>query len=304
VSSTRRPILLAFAPLAATIVLAACGSEGDAGTSPVTSAPPPSPVASAPGTRAPLIDHPTGAHQPVVRLVEAGGIGPEGSDFESPPSLLVLGDGTVIRPGPQIQVYPGPMLAALTVARLDEAGLQALLARAQADGLLTMPPPPYDEPPGRPQVADPPATTLELDAGGGRVVHRAYGLAPSGTESTPARERLARFVAGLHDLAGAAGSHLGPDERYRPARLGVIARPATPGELGPDDEGATAAVRRWPDAAGSLARSGGRCVEVPVAAAGPTLAAASTGDRFSQGGTTYVVYVRVLLPGETCSQFP
>ena len=45
------------------------------------------------------------------------------------------------------------------------------------------------------------------------------------------------------------------------------------------------------------------CTEVPAAAVGDTFDQANQLTRFSQAGATYTVFVRVLLPGETCDSF-
>jgi len=55
----------------------------------------------------------------------------------------------------------------------------------------------------------------------------------------------------------------------------------------------------WPSAAPPLA-SMTACTEVPADVMGDTLAQANGLTRFSQDGTTYTVFVRVLLPDETC----
>jgi hypothetical protein len=293
---------LAVAALAlAALTLAACGDDRATHGSTSTA---PSPSASATIVTSARIAHPTAADEAVVRLSVGGALAPEGSDFRSPPELVVLGDGTVVRPGPQIQVYPGPILPALTQARLDDEGLQAVLAAAEEAGLLDQPPA-YDVPPGTPQVADAPATTLDLHAGGGTYHHNAYALDlyPSRPESTPARQTLADYIAQLRDLPALVGGHLSADQKYEPARLGVIARPATPDELASSDEGPAPQTIVWPTAAGNLADSKGKCMEVPASAVAATFATANELSRFSQAGVTYVVYVRAFTPDESCTSF-
>jgi hypothetical protein len=288
---------LVLFPVAA-FALAACGSES-------VNTGPPSTAAPA-GTAAPAaaIDHPTAGDRAIVRL-SLGGASVEGADFHTPPQLVILGDGTVFQPGPQIEIYPGPLLPALATAKLDEAGVQAVLQAAKDAGLLAAPPA-YDMPPGAPQVADSPATTLELRAGGGEFTHTAYALglgADPGTESTPARTTLNDFVTKLHDLPTLAAGHISADEVYEPERFGVIARPATPEELAPPEEGPAPETVPWPDAAGKLADGVGRCVEPPADAVSDPFKQANQLTRFTQDGVTYVVFVRVLLPDESCSQF-
>jgi hypothetical protein len=285
----------------AVVALAACGAENVTTEPPTTAAP--GGTAAAPAVDA--IVHPTTADQAIVRLSLGGGLVPEGADFHTPPQLVILGDGTVFRQGPQIEIYPGPLLPAITKAKLDEAGMQAVLHAASEAGLLAAPPA-YDIPPGAAQIADAPATTLQLRAGGGEFAHTAYALglgAEPGTETTPARTALNDFVIKLQDLATLSGGHLSADEVYEPQRFGVIARPATPEELAPTEEGPAPQAVAWPEAAGKLAAGAGTCVEPPAAALLDPFKQANQLTRFTQDGATYVVFVRVLLPNESCSQF-
>ena len=249
------------------------------------------------------ISYPTGADEPVVRLTTGGGLVPEGADFRTPPDLLVTGDGTVFRPGAQIEIYPPPLLPPITTAALDPAGVEAVLSAAKTAGLLAAPPS-YAPGPGAAQVADAPATTLEIHANGQTYTHRAeaLGFQASGEESTPQRGALDRFVTLLKDLPTMAAGHLGPEEVYTPERFGVIARPATPEELAPTSDGITPEVVAWPEAAPPLAGMT-QCTEVPAAAVGDTFAKANTLTHFSQADATYAVFVRVLLPGEVCDSF-
>jgi hypothetical protein len=305
VSGNRTLVVLAMSGL---VVVAACGrdqpSSQPATTAPVTLAPvttrsrPPSTTVAGPIP----ITHPTGPDEAVVRLTVGGGLVPEGADFRAPPQLLILGDGTVLRPGPQAQVYPGPMLPPVTMAKLDDAGLQLVLRAAREGGLLANPPA-YDLPPGGPSFDDAPATTVELHAGGRSFTHTAYALGLTRPEVTPARAALEDYVATLADLPALLAAHIGPETAYEPERLGVIARAATPEELAPPEGGLAPATVPWPASAGDLATSAGRCVEMPAAPARSLLNSANLADHFSENGTTYIVYVRVLLPDETCAQF-
>jgi len=250
------------------------------------------------------ISYPTGADQVVVRLTTGGGFVPEGADFRTPPDLLIVGDGTVYRPGAQIAIYPAPLVPAITTATLDPAGVQAVLDAADKAGLLKAPPS-YEPASGAAQVADAPTTRLEIHADGQTFDHRAYalGFQPNGVESTPQRNALDRFVTQLKDLTTMVGAeHLTAEEVYTPERFGVIARVATPEELAPTADQITPDVVPWPDAAPPLA-SMTACTEVPAAALGDTFDQANQLTHFSQAGTTYTVFVRVLLPGETCDSF-
>jgi hypothetical protein len=248
--------------------------------------------------------YPGGTDQAVVELSTGGGFVPEGADFHTPPELLIMGDGTVYRPGAQIAIFPAPLLPAITTATLDPDGLRAVLDAADKAGLLKEPPS-YEPAPGAAQVADAPTTSLEIHADGQTFHHEAYalGFQPNGVESTPQRNSLDRFVTQLKDLTSLVGAeHLTAEEVYTPERFGVIARVATPEELAPTPDQITPEVVPWPESAPPLA-SMSTCTEVPAAAVGDTFDQANQLTRFSQAGSTYTVFVRVLLPGEACDSF-
>ena len=226
------PAAMSLAVVSLALVVAACGSEtvDVSGTSPGTG-----------------IQYPMAGNQAVVRLSTGGGFVPQGYDFATPPQLVIEGDGTVFRPGAQIEIYPAAMLPPLTTAPLDPEGIQIVLEAAEAAGLLA-PPPSYEPGSGAAQVADAPTTILEIQANGETYRHEAYalGFEPSGQESTAARSTLNEFVAQLQDLPGLVGDHLGPEALYTPERFGILAQPATPEELAPTPDQITPEVVPWP----------------------------------------------------------
>ena len=57
------------------------------------------------------IEHPTGSDQVVLRVADEGGFVPVDYMLSSMPSFSLYGDGTLITPGAQIDIYPGPALA-------------------------------------------------------------------------------------------------------------------------------------------------------------------------------------------------
>ncbi|MFP5320037.1 MAG: hypothetical protein ACLGI2_17315 [Acidimicrobiia bacterium] len=113
---------------------------------------------------------PTGG-EVVVQIVVDGGFVPVEVALSSVPTVTVLGDGTVITGAPVPAIYPGPAIAPLQQATLDAAGVDRLVARAEALGLLEGP---LDF--GRPPVADAPDTTVTIAAGGTTHRHVAYAL--------------------------------------------------------------------------------------------------------------------------------
>ena len=180
---------------------------------------------------------------PVLQIVLAGGFVPMGYDFSRVPELTVYGDGRAITHGPQILIYPGPLLPNLQLAELDDADVAALVESAREAGLLGEAPE-YGQPP----VADAPTTFVTLTVDGETYTHAANALGfGDGTgadgelvpgdgemsglsdEERAARVALAEFVAGAHELVQTAGG----TESYEIPAFGVFARPTV--EAVPDD---------------------------------------------------------------------
>jgi hypothetical protein len=159
---------------------------------------PATPAASA---QAPAIGHPKGATDVVVRVSTGGGFVAVQVNLRALPSFTLYGDGTVIVPGPVIQIYPGPAIYPLVRSRLSEPQVQALLRRAQAAGLLARGAIGYGDM-GSVGVSDMPTTTLIVNVRGRHVLRSAYALgATQGRRLSPAQVRarraLARFIAQL-----------------------------------------------------------------------------------------------------------
>ena len=101
--------------------------------------------------------------------------------FLNLPTLLVTGDGRLIVQGPQIEIYPGPLLPNLQVRTISEAGIQQLLAT----GRRARPAHAFVEYTDPTNIADAPYTVVTISANGDTFVHEAYvlGLGGDGTES-------------------------------------------------------------------------------------------------------------------------
>lgn len=287
---TRRRLLAALvvAPLAATMV-AACGDDTstDRGEPAAPTTDPATTPAPAPGA----IEHPTDPAVPVVR-VETGrdGFMIVEAAYAQLPVFVVSGDGTLVRPGPQIEIYPQPLLPALETSRLTEEQIQSLLALADEHGLLA-PPPDYDA--VTPPVADAGSTIVTLGARGETFVHRAFAL---GMEEQPdeARSRLAAFVEAAAALVGEAAAAGG--EVYTAAEYAVgwmeVDLASFESEIEPR-------VVPWPEALGAM---GEDCVVVDGAAVTEALATADQLTFFTRPGATdpdsaVRIMLRPLLPG-------
>ena len=81
------------------------------------------------------IDHPTGADQVILRLSYEGGFVPIEYGLTQFPSFTLYGDGRIVVPGPQIEIYPGPALPAVNQRIMNEEGVQAIIQAALEAGL-------------------------------------------------------------------------------------------------------------------------------------------------------------------------
>jgi hypothetical protein len=206
------------------------------------------PATSAASAQTPAaIGHPVRATDVVVRVSTGGGFVPVQVNLRALPSFTLYGDGSVIVPGPVIQIYPGPAIYPLVRSRLSERQVQALLRRAQAAGLLARAPIGYGDM-GAVGVSDMPTTTLIVNARGRHVERSAYALGAtrSGRLSpaqVTARRALAGFIAQLPQ--GLKGTF------YAPHAIAVYAGPY-------QGQGQSGARRvRWP-LASDLATAGRR----------------------------------------------
>lgn len=168
------------------------------------------------------IRHPTGAAQVVVRVTNGGGFVPVEFNLRALPSFTLYGDGTIVVPGPVIQIYPGPAIYPLVRSKLSERQVQALLTRAKQAGLLAPGAIDYGDM-GSIGVADASTTTVFLNAAGRHLKREAYalGITAGSGRVTPAQVRarraLSRFIARLpQHLAGTP---------YTPRALAVYVGP-------------------------------------------------------------------------------
>jgi hypothetical protein len=169
----------------------------------------------------------------LILKVEIGGgfVAPQ-AQLREVPFFALYGDGRLIVPGPQMDIYPGPALPNLQVRTISEAGIQAILSAAKAAGLLG-PDRHFDAL----RVADAPTTTFTVVADGLRhvVSVQALGMdepSPDATqEEIRARRELSDFQERLSDLAGwlPQGS-VGDERTFRPDELRVYVTPYEPAQ--------------------------------------------------------------------------
>jgi hypothetical protein len=152
------------------------------------------------------IAHATGASDLVLQVGYQGGYTPVEYQLTNMPFFSLYGDGTLITPGPQIEIYPGPALASINQQTVTEDGVQAILQAAldaglgEANDMADL---------GSVGIADAADTvftirTDELD----RTI-RVYALSELGPDRPPgmdrdefeARQQLSGLVNDLSDLA-------------------------------------------------------------------------------------------------------
>ncbi|HEX6581289.1 MAG TPA: hypothetical protein VF195_10510 [Actinomycetota bacterium] len=138
------------------------------------------------------IDHSTAPDEVLVRISYEGGFVPVEWTYTNFAFYSLLGDGTLIVPGAQIEIYPGPALPAVSSRHVSEAGIQAILEQAMAV-IRNIPADLNDL--GFMNIADASTTVITVSAGGVDRTIRAYALSEltERPDGMPAREYQARL---------------------------------------------------------------------------------------------------------------
>jgi hypothetical protein len=229
------------------------GNNGSGGEVTPTAQPSASPTdePASPTTNPDTIDHPTGDDDVIIRIEDVGGFVMQQSLITRLPTFILFGNGCYVVQGPQIEIYPAPALPNLQETCLSEAGVQQLLAKAKAAGLLD-----GDAEYGNDMIADATTTVFTVTAGGKTSVVRAYALAidtemPSpnmSDEQRAAREKLASF---MNDVAGVE-SWISPEmiveeaHPYEIERMQIAVLPADSTSAPQLDAGMEPQTLEWP----------------------------------------------------------
>ena len=252
------------------------------------------------------IEHPTGANDLILGVGYEGGFVAYGYTLGTTPFWSLFGEGTLIVPGPQIEIYPGPALPNLTATPVSEDGIQAILQAAEDAGLMD-----GDKNYVDMCISDAATTVFTTTADGTTSVVSAYALdagQPSGTcgdgKDAAARAKLAAFQMKLTDLQSwlPAGS-LGTERPYDPTELRVDVLPYQGDAELPQDP------IEWPldaplDGFGEMvpnAPAATRCGVVTGDDLTTLLAEAKDANAltpWTSGGTEYQLILRPLLPDE------
>lgn len=266
---------------------------------------------SGPGGSTGQIAHPTG--DDMVLRIEFGGGMIRDFHLTSFPSFTLLGDGRVIVPGAQIDIFPPPALPAVNVRTLNEEGIQALLRQVASTGLFGKS---AEFLAAQNFLADAGDTIFTLHAEGKDVTIKVYGIgafdAPGNypgvsEEEIAANQTLSRLSLELGSLDDMLAASAWADawHPYQPEVLRLLVRNADADP--PDESGIPNALIDWPvdsDPAtfGDPASDGTiRCGVVSGQESEDWFAAltnANTLTRFVKGDHRYEVTVRFQLPDE------
>lgn len=265
------------------------------------------------GTDDGSIQHPAG-EELVLRVEHVGGFGPVELLFTGLPGFTLLGDGRVITPGAQIDIFPGPALPAVQVRRLTEQGMQAVLRMVAQSGQFAA----DAEWRGAANfVADAGDTVFTLRAEGREVTVTVHALgaflpddAPQGIGEAElaAHQALGALLTRLTSLESELPASAWADasaQEYVADRLRLLVRNAD--QDPPDDSGIPQPEVEWPmdGDPGSFGEpaslAGYRCgvAEGEEAEAWyEVLAGSNQLTRFIAGGHRFQVLPRPLLPDE------
>jgi len=211
------------------------------------------------------------------------------------PTLVLQRDGTVIGQGPQIEIYPGPLLANWQESQLDDETMLFVLEELDAIGFAEID---RVENNDIVNVADAPTTTVTFYNQEGAHEFSVYALGME-TEVSDARVPiLANLVQELYDATST-----GSGQSYEPEAIQVV---ATAGDGLFDANDPTVNFVDWPLPQGfadmaELGIEGWRCAAYEGAEGQDLLAIfgeANQNTFFTDGDVNYRLLVRPLFSGE------
>jgi len=285
------PRLARRAALLFLIVVAVSACSGAAGVSPPSTSP-----------------DPVDPDRPLFTVTYEGGLMPPGARLRQLPQIVVYADGRVITQGPQVDLYPGPLMPNLQERTLSADALARLVKLARDRGLLQNVR--YDFP----GIADAPDTVLTIALDGQTYRVAAYALNEAGPDARPGipvdqatldgRATLREFIDAL--IGAADGDFIDQPHPYVPTALLVHAGNVALFPL--PDVPVDQPLIGWPlgdlgtTGVAVAGQPGMRCQVVQGDSLDkvlPLLLNANELSSFGSGETAYRLVVRPLLPGET-----
>lgn len=284
------------------LTIVACSRAG--GGVPPSASPSIAPSAAPSGP--PASGDPASADRALFRVTQDGGFVAPGAILGRLPVIVVYPDGRVIAQGPQIEIYPGPLMPNLQEHTLTAEALARLIALARDHDLLRTIH--YDFP----GIADATDTVLTIELDGATHKVSAYALAEGGVgggagvpvdgATMQGRAALRDFIDVLTGLP--ADAFMDQEHPYAADRIRIYAGKG----IVAHDVQLPQPVIDWPLA--DLATAGQAVVDRAVdvrcqALTGddlktvlPLLQQANVLTTFRSGGQPYGLIVRPLLPGE------
>ena len=232
----------------------------------------------------------------LLSVTSAGGFVPIEFMVNQGPHLVLTRGGELIHQGPQIEIYPGPLLANWQVSQLDEESMLFVLEELDALNFDEIGQVENNDATG---VADAPITTVRFYNQDGEHSFAVYALGIS-EDSTDSRVPiLANLVDRLGAMTGSSSTS------YEPEAIQVVAG-VSAGEI---DE-TVANVRQWPlpDSYEKMIEIGfdWRCATYAGDEAQGLLgvfAEANQATTWTLGDVDYQILVRPLFPNEEpCAQ--
>ena len=246
-----------------------------------------------------------GSDDVVVSVEVVGAFTTAEMAFQTLPSVVVYSDGTRLSPGAQIAIYPGPALPAIQQGQLSDDDVATIVDAAREAGLDA-----NDVDYGEPPVADAGDTVVTVTIDGETYTHTATalglvdepGVVDLGgsvltDEQIANRAALAGFVDEVSSIPAGEGD-LYEADRYR-----LWVQPAAEVDTGRvDEDNIEPKTVEWTVDDVVLAASDCLPVEGDAAAeVAALLAGTDSLTRFDDGGTTWAVVARPVLPHEpTC----
>ena len=255
---------------------------------------------------------PADPDRPIFRVSWDGGFVAPGTILGRLPMVVVYADGRVITQGPQLEIYPGPLMPNLVERTLSADALARLIELARDKDLLRTVH--YDFP----GIADAPDTVLDIELDGKTYRVSAYALAEVGMElgieARPAgldeatiagRAALREFIDALTAIP--ASDYVDDEHPYVVTGLRVYAGKAL---IVPDSEfPGEQPARDWPleDLATAGEDASNPAIDVrcqviegeDLATVLPLLEGTNILSTFVSGDELYSLIVRPLLPGES-----
>ena len=253
------------------------------------------------------IGHSDAPDHVLVRVAWEGGFVPVDWAYTNLPNYSLYGDGRLVVPGAQIEIYPAPALPAISTRSVDEEGIQAILREA-LDTTADLPDDLDDM--GSVMIADAPTTVITISVDEVDRTVRVYALAeqterPEGMPEDVfrARQELQALVTKLTGTGDwLPDGSLGPEGDYEASGSRLILTDLRRDEAVPQPEIAWPLDEPLAGFGAPAGVAGYRCGVVEGEDWSAVHAEASHANELTpwiDDGTAYSILFRPLLPDES-----